>query len=194
MSPDLAAALAAIAVLESGDIPTLTWSIGGGFESSNPLLPNPDGIYGTHDEYENDASVVRGDAYLNHGYVNVFDWDSWNNLYGMFENDRLTIDQGTAHSNYVTEKSINNNPYAFWGPFSGLVAPAAMNFVFNFMSNHSAEEPGGYLSSDILKTFFAVTGEPGSFEHHMGQEAIPQNWYRPYRRCDDLPRYYPHWW
>lgn len=48
MGADLASVLAAIAVLISGDIPTLTWSIGGGFPSSAPgLLSDPKGILGT---------------------------------------------------------------------------------------------------------------------------------------------------
>jgi hypothetical protein len=31
------------------------------------------------------------------------------------------------------------------------------------MSNHSEEVPGGTLDRETLKTFFAVSGEPGSF-------------------------------
>lgn len=47
------------------------------------------------------------------------------------------------------------------------------------MSNHSAEEPSGYLNREILKTFFAVSGDgPGNFVHNRGQEHIPENWYR----------------
>lgn len=66
MSPDLAAGLAAIAVLISGDIPSLEWSIGGAFPSSLPLvLSEPQGIVGSHNKYEGDSSVARGDAYLN---------------------------------------------------------------------------------------------------------------------------------
>ena len=71
-----------------------------------------------------------------------------------------------------------NNPYYFSGPFSGLVAPAAHNFVINFMSNHSAETPGGTLDRETLKSFFAVSGEPGSFTLNRGHERVPNNWYR----------------
>lgn len=47
------------------------------------------------------------------------------------------------------------------------------------MSNHSAEKPGGTLTREVLKTFFAVTGDaPGSFVHNPGQERIPENWYK----------------
>lgn len=178
MGADLAAVLAAIAVLISGDIPTLTWSIGGGFKSSVPgVLSNPKGILGTHDKYEGDASIVRGDAYLNGGNVDVFQMRSWKHLYGLV-GDNLNLDKASAQSNYVTQYSVQKNPYYFSGPFSGLVAPAAHNSVVNFFSNHSAEAPGGTLSSEVLQSFFAVTGKNGRFVHHKYQERIPYNWYK----------------
>jgi hypothetical protein len=47
------------------------------------------------------------------------------------------------------------------------------------MSNHSAENPGGFLSREVLKTFFAVTGDaPGNFVHTQGHERIPENWFK----------------
>ncbi|KAK4624776.1 Dothistromin biosynthesis peroxidase dotB [Fulvia fulva] len=189
MGPDLAAGLAVIAILISGDILSGQWSIGGGFSSSLPLLlSNPKGIVGSHSKYENDASIVRGDAYLNGGNVGVVQWRQWNYLWEITSQgiDGLALDKLTAHADRVTTFSIENNPYAFWGPFSGLVAPAAHNLVANFMSNHTAEQPGGYLSRETLQQFFAisVTGagasgdNPGDFVHNRGQERIPLNWYR----------------
>ncbi|KAF7196971.1 Dothistromin biosynthesis peroxidase dotB [Pseudocercospora fuligena] len=186
MSPELAIGLAAIAILISGDIPSATWSIGSGFASTLPLvLSNPKGIVGTHNKYEGDSSIVRGDAYLNNGNVGVVQWHSWNNLMKLADGG-LTLDEATAQSNFVTQYSVNNNPYYFSGPFSGLVAPAAHNFVANFMSNHSAEQPGGYLSKEVLQSFFAISGtgagasgdNPGDYVHNIGMERIPENWYR----------------
>jgi hypothetical protein len=46
------------------------------------------------------------------------------------------------------------------------------------MSNHSAKEPSGYLDGYNFKTFFGVSGEPGSFKWERGQERVPDNWYR----------------
>ena len=46
------------------------------------------------------------------------------------------------------------------------------------MSNRTADNPNGYLDGSMFKEFFAVTGEPGSFEWHRGQEKIPDNWYK----------------
>ena len=179
MSPDLAGVLAAISVLLSGDIPTQTWSIGGSFPASLPGLSTPYGILGTHNEYEGDASIVRGDADLNGGNVNVFQSRSWNHLTSLIVNNDLNLDSAGAQSSYVTTYSVQNNPYYFSGPFSGLVAPAAHNFVVNFMSNHTATNPGGYLDLSILQSFFAVTGtSPSNFVHHQNQEKIPNNWYK----------------
>lgn len=179
MSPELAAALAAIAVLISGDIPSARWSIGGGFPSTLPLvLSDPKGIVGAHNKYEGDSSIVRGDAHLNGGNVGVFQARSWNNLMAITGSDGLTLEKTIQLSNTNTQYSVNNNPYYFSGPFSGLVAPAAYNFVVNFMSNHSAENPGGFLTKDVVRSFFAVTGDDTNWVHHPGMEQIPENWYR----------------
>lgn len=121
--------------------------------------------------------MVQGDAYLNGGNVGVFQMRSFEHLYNLAE--EYTLDDIAAQSDYVTRWSILNNPYYFSAPFSGLVAPAAHNFVINFMSNHSSEKPGGTLTREVLKSFFAVTGDgPGNFQHNRGQERIPENWYR----------------
>ena len=77
------------------------------------------------------------------------------------------------------QQSIGNNPYFFNGPFTGiLVQPAAYTFIYRFMSNKSAEYPEGYLDSEVLKSFFGITGEPGSFTWTEGTERIPDNWYK----------------
>lgn len=46
------------------------------------------------------------------------------------------------------------------------------------MSNKSAEYPGGYLDGNVLKSFFSITGDPGSFVYTEGHERIPDNWYK----------------
>lgn len=65
MAPDLAIFLSVLSIAISGDPVTGTWSIGGGYDGTVPLLGRPVGIAGTHNQYESDASIVRGDAYLN---------------------------------------------------------------------------------------------------------------------------------
>lgn len=96
---------------------------------------------------------------------------SWENFYNMAE--EYTLDHAAAQSDYVTRWSILNNPYYFSAPFAGLVAPAAHNFVINFMSNRSEQNPGGVLTRDVLKSFFSVTGDQsGSFVHNRGMERM----------------------
>ena len=51
------------------------------------------------------------------------------------------------------------------------------------MANKTEERPQGVLNSDILKTFYAITGEDGDFQYKRGHERIPDNWYT--RNADD---------
>lgn len=74
-------------------------------------------------------------------------------------------------------ESISTNPYFFSGAFSGLVVQqAAYNFIYRFMGNKSAETPEGLLTGDVLKSFYSITGEDGSFAYTPGYERIPDNW------------------
>ena len=90
------------------------------------------------------------------------------------------LDVILQHRRNRFQQSISENPYFFYGPFTGLqVSQAAFTFMYRFMANKSAEYPEGILNQDVLKSFFAITGDgPGSFTHHPGQERIPENWYR----------------
>merc|ERR1739841_95038 len=65
------------------------------------------------------------------------------------------------------------------GPFTGvLVQPAAYTFIYRFMANHSEEAPAGELSYDVIKSWFAIDGESGSYTANQGHERIPENWYK----------------
>lgn len=46
------------------------------------------------------------------------------------------------------------------------------------MSNHTAENPSGYLDGNQLKQFFAVSGDYPNFTWNKGQERIPNDWYK----------------
>lgn len=46
------------------------------------------------------------------------------------------------------------------------------------MANKSEEYPEGRLDRNTLKTFYAITGEPGSFKYKPGWERFPENWYK----------------
>ena len=104
---------------------------------------------------------MQGDAYLNGGNVGVFEARRFEQFYNLAET--YSQAEAAAHSDYNTRWSILNNPYYFSAPVASIVTTGAYNFVINFMSNHSAEVPGGTLDRETLKDFFAVSGEPGSF-------------------------------
>lgn len=73
-----------------------------------------------------------------------------------------------------TIQSVNTNPYYFAPLFSTTaVAPAAYHFVIAMMSNHSADSINGYLNGAMFKTWFGVSGNPGSFTWLPGQGRIP---------------------
>lgn len=52
------------------------------------------------------------------------------------------LDVLTDFRAYRFKQSIQNNPYFFNGPFTGVaVQPAAFTFIYRFMANKSAEHP-----------------------------------------------------
>jgi hypothetical protein len=46
------------------------------------------------------------------------------------------------------------------------------------MANHSDQFSRGSLSKEQLMSFFATSGESGSFTYTAGHECIPDNWYK----------------
>lgn len=185
LDPVFAAFLAAYGIIMDGDPVLQEWSIGGpppGDELTKGLLGGAQGISYSHNVYEGDASIARNDAYINNGDAHSLNVDRFASAYALGVNDgsdRYTLDKIAQNFASKTEESIQNNPYYFAAPFAGtVVAPAAYNFVINFMSNHSAEEPSGYLNGEMFKQFFAVNGTYPNFNWLPGQERIPDNWYR----------------
>ncbi|KAL8669093.1 MAG: hypothetical protein Q9168_006302 [Polycauliona sp. 1 TL-2023] len=191
---EFAAALSAIAIALTGDLTSGTWSIGGSYVPAllGNLLSNPEGISNSHNTYETDASPGRvsdessparssltlpqADAYLNGGDAVSLKIDRFDDIYRRGAN--LTYDNLRDHNKVVHDYSINNNPYFFQAPFAGLVAPIAHHFIVSLMSNHSADNKNGYLSREIFKSFFSVTGPDNAHVWNKGQEQIPQKWYR----------------
>ncbi|KAF2658637.1 Cloroperoxidase [Lophiostoma macrostomum CBS 122681] len=177
---EFAAALAVIAITLTGDPLSQTWSIGGPFTPLlGGLLSTPEGISFSHNAYESDASVVRQDAYLNNGDAVSVQIPQVQSLLNKAVNNELTLDILRTHNKEKHDYSIANNPYFFQGPFAGLVPPIAHHFVVNFMSNHSAERPNGYLTTEMFKSFFSVSNDSsGNLVWNRGKERIPDNWYR----------------
>ncbi|KAG4425993.1 hypothetical protein IFR04_000937 [Cadophora malorum] len=184
MSADLSGFLTVLGGTIDGD--GLTWSIGGPSKansgiSSGGLLGVPQGISGSHNKYESDASPSRGDLYLD-GNDFTLQMDQYQQLYdaGQANGDVYDLPLLTDFRSQRFDHSVQNNPYFFNGPFTGvLVQPAAYTFIYRFMSNKSAEYPAGRLNGDVLNSFFGVTkNADGSLTHSPGHERIPDNWYK----------------
>ncbi|KAE9376470.1 Cloroperoxidase [Stipitochalara longipes BDJ] len=182
MGKDLGGFLGLYGAIIDGDL--TKWSIGGpttAVPATLGLLGTPQGISGSHNKYEADASPTRPDLYE---YGNDYKVIS-SQFQQMFD---LQQDPSTANYDLSVltpfratrfQQSIDNNPYFFNGPFSGVVVqPAAYTFIYRFMSNKSAEYPEGVLNQDVLKSFFSITGESGNFTWTEGYERIPENWYK----------------
>ena len=159
----------------------VSWSIGGptaSVGSISSLLGTPQGISGSHNKYEGDSSPTRGDLYQygNDYKVQVPQFQALYDLGKAQDSYDLTV--LTQHRVNRFQQSIQNNPYFFYGPFSGvIVTPAAYTFIFRYMGNKSAAYPEGYLNGEVLKSFFAINGTDGNFQYTPGYERIPDNWY-----------------
>ncbi|KAG0648672.1 Dothistromin biosynthesis peroxidase dotB [Hyphodiscus hymeniophilus] len=181
MGTDLATFLSVYGAVFDGDL--TSWSIGGpppsGLLGSLGLLGKPQGISGSHNKYESDVSPTRPDLYeYGNDYKVII--SQFEEMYALplgpngYDLTALTPFRASRF-----EQSIANNPNFFNGPFSGVaVQPAAYTFIYRFMSNKSSEYPEGYLDGEVLKSFFGVTGSPGSFQWTEGTEKIPTNWYK----------------
>jgi Peroxidase, family 2 len=163
------------------------WSIGGPGGGQNllgnlgGLLGTPQGISGSHNKYETDSSPTRGDLYQ-YGNDYSLQMTQFKHLYGLQKdaaNPNYNLDVMLQHRKWMFEQSVANNPYFFYGPFTGvLVSQAAFTFVYRFMSNKSAEAPEGVLNKEVLKSFFSITGPDDKLVHTPGHEKIPDNFYK----------------
>ncbi|RMY55872.1 hypothetical protein D0865_03940, partial [Hortaea werneckii] len=179
MGYDLGALLAIYSAALDGNLGT--FSIGGPSHSllGLNLLSTPKGLSGSHNVFEGDASPTRGDLYVvGDGYSLQIDrfqelWDLGK------EEDNYDLPALTKGRVNQFQHSIESNPYFFYAPFSGMIAnPAAWVFIYRLFGNKSEEYPEGRTTGDLLKTFFAVSGEDGNFEYTPGHERIPENFYK----------------
>ncbi|KAL8997591.1 MAG: hypothetical protein Q9188_006291 [Gyalolechia gomerana] len=188
MAIDLAAFLAQYGTAFDGDAVSLTpgYSIGGpsalgGILGGTGILRTPSGLTGSHNNYEADTSSTRGDLYLA-GNNDLLQMDPFHQYYDALLDDTPAPEQYSALFRFRQGRfndSIENNPYFFFPQFAGvLVAPAGYAFPPAMMSNKSAQYPQGYLDKETFKSFFAVSGEPGSFTYQPGYERIPDNFYK----------------
>ncbi|KAF8674116.1 Peroxidase, family 2 [Rhizoctonia solani] len=185
MGIDVATVLSTLGVVLDGNPLTFIWSIGGptGELVLPPLLASPQGLSGSHNKYESDSSPTRWDAYMNNGDGNTLNLTYFKKLYDRLpEGDsKANFDYNVIVANRVErfKTSVSENPNFFYGPFSGIVASGTAHaFVTRLMSNHSVESPQGTLNHEVLKSFFAVSGNSANLTYQRGYERIPTNWYK----------------
>ncbi|KAF2133984.1 Cloroperoxidase [Dothidotthia symphoricarpi CBS 119687] len=178
MGPLLSLFLSTLGATIDGDL--TSWSIAG-----TPTLAQggvtgvlANGLVGSHNKYEGDASPTRPDLYqVGNNYKTVT--QQFQELIDYSPGGVVTLESLTSFRSHRFDTQIANNPYFFNGPFSGvLVQPAAYTFIFRFMANHSAENPTGLLSHEVIQSWFGVQGQSGSYNAVQGTERIPLNWYK----------------
>ncbi|KAF2213276.1 hypothetical protein CERZMDRAFT_39839 [Cercospora zeae-maydis SCOH1-5] len=182
MGSILAGFLSILGAAIDGDL--TSWSMGGPPGGAGLLRGN--GLIGSHNKYETDASPVRPDLYQA--------GNNWQVVLSQFEEmieyspGSVTLDSLTNFRSHRFDTQVATNPYFFNGPFAGVaVQPAAYTFIYRFMANHSEENPTGYLSHETVASWFGVEGQPGSYSlvgGRTGFERIPDNWYR---RAQEYP-------
>ncbi|MCJ1441811.1 MAG: hypothetical protein MMC23_002303 [Stictis urceolatum] len=181
MAADLAGFLAVYGAVFDGDL--TQYSIGGPYPSLvnlGGLLGEPMGLSGSHNKYEGDVSPTRGDLFQ-YGNDYLVQLNQFKALYeaGQINGDNVDIPVLNQRRSERFDESVNENPYFFNAPFSGVVAsPAAWSFVYRFMANKSAEYPEGKLDGETLKSFYSITGDYPDFTYTAGHEKIPDNWYK----------------
>jgi hypothetical protein len=179
MGPVLSTFLSVLGgAIDSGEL--TAWSMGG---TPPPgvgglLAGNGKGLSGSHNKYESDASPTRPDLYDPSSGAN-----DYKTVASQFQElidycpGSVTMECLTSFRSHRFDTQIARNPYFFNGPFTGvLVQPAAYTFIYRFMANHTAANPTGELSYDVIKSWFGIQGNDGSYVAKQGWERIPDNW------------------
>lgn len=112
------------------------------------VLGEPQGIGRSHNLIESDASLTRDDLYLT-GDASTMNMTKFLRLFDRAnpETNVISIDEVVQHSVEGLQDCIANNPYCWYGPYTGMIARnAGVAFTVRLLANHSVENPGGILS------------------------------------------------
>lgn len=112
------------------------------------LLGTPQGIDHTHNLIESDGSSTRDDIYMT-GDSWTMNMTKFMEVYNSIDpNGGMTFDDMGQRSANRWNQSVANNPYFYYGPWSGMFGRSGgYLFATRLMSNHSVDHPrGGYLS------------------------------------------------
>lgn len=190
LGADIAGFLAVYGAIFDGNIVSLNpgYSIGGPSALNENilgglgLLGTPQGLSGSHNKYESDASSARYDLYTGGNDYKV-DLSRFKALYELQSSaaaPSYDLSVWTVHRKNMFLKSKHENPNFFYAPFAGVIASTGgFSFPPRLMSNKSAEHPdNGILDKEMLKSFFAISGPDNNLTYTYGYERIPANFYR----------------
>ncbi|KAF7597427.1 hypothetical protein BBP40_003674 [Aspergillus hancockii] len=187
MGIDLATVLGVMGTVWTGNPLSLdpSFSIGGRDTGVNNLLSNlggllgePQGLVGSHNFIESDSSNTRDDLYTtgNNYALNMTKFMEW---YDMSMDGTFSMDLMAERAKIRMDQTKQTNPEFYYGPVTGLIARnAGYLFPARLFRNHSQENPEGVLTKEIVRNFFSIYGEEGSFTYREGWERIPENWYK----------------
>lgn len=183
MSLELSTILSVMGVVWTGNPLSLnpSFSIGGNDTRVQNLLGNvlgllgtPQGITYSHNLIESDSSPTRNDLFVT-GDPATMNITNFEHLYSAVID---STNQSSAMASFVKQRfdeSVATNPHFYYGPFTGFIARnAGYLFALRLLSNHTEEHPEGIITPTTLKSFFAVSGEPGNFSYNRGWERIPE--------------------
>ena len=187
MGADLTAFLAGGSVLFAGDIPSMTYSIGGADARTNSLgivggsLGTETGLSGHLRFKEGDASGTRCDFYLcngdNHNLSpSVFlDLQAAAKAYGAGQYNVPALTQHFAHQ-YTNSR--NKNPDFYFFPPQAALVIGATYFIAGFFSNGTIGS-GGVANEASIASFLGTYFNSSSNTVQYQPEQIPaQGWYR----------------
>ncbi|KAI5361286.1 Putative chloroperoxidase [Septoria linicola] len=188
ISVELATLLSVMGVVWTGNLISLSpsFSIGGNDTDVQNLLGNllgllgePRGIDHSHNFIEADSSPTRDDLHVTGDPVTM-NLTKFETMYDMIpegSGEFFTLDVMADFAAIRWNESISTNPYFYYGPVSGMLARnTGYCFIGNLFANYSSGKPE--LTHDILKSFYAVSGDRGNFTYAKGHERIPDNWWK----------------
>lgn len=172
---DLSVFLAAVALLNNGDLLTGKYSIGGQDSRVPTSIPGLT-AYGLdyHDHFEVDGSVNRVDAYF--GDDHTFSQKRWDNLVALskqYDNGNFGRDLFVQENKITYDNSRSTNPQFTALAKYFVVAQAERTFIYNGLPNGTDEGLANYAN---IAPFYL-------------NQTFPDNWFRrgtPYTLADTV--------
>ncbi|UPX20943.1 Unspecific peroxygenase [Ascochyta rabiei] len=187
MGADLTAFLAGGSLIFAGDIPSMTYSIGGADARTNSLGPlgaalgTETGLSGHLRFKEGDASGTRCDFYLCNGDNHNLNPDIFMDL----KNQAMEVGGGqynvkavTSHFANQYQNSRSKNPYFYFFPPQAALAIGATYFIPGFFSNGTIGAGGVANEASIASFLGASFNDDGSFKSYVPEQIPSQGWYR----------------